>query len=288
MAIKFPQSDALEALKAAADAAKEAAGSAANAARVMGGAAAQAAKEAAGNAAEVAKGVADSAADAARAAKEHIETDDSPAPDQVKEAFKKLGHDTALDEAAARTDEHALRPVDAIKLFYFLMAADGRIEATETEKIDLIGAELDADYSQHRDELFEECRACVTSGTDWETHERSLFEGARQAIAASAGAPDAIVPPKLTAWNLLVIAHSDQDIDARERRFAEHVAQLLEVEPAFLAEAEGHLLAIDELEREIDWLKSTDRPYRVIEAHVEETQRRRDAIVENARALVVL
>ena len=53
-------------------------------------------------------------------------------------------------------------------------------------------------------------------------------------------------------------------------------------------EMESSLLTIRDIEREMDWIKTTDRPYLAIEKQIKELDKRREDILGAVKALITL
>ena len=51
---------------------------------------------------------------------------------------------------------------------------------------------------------------------------------------------------------------------------------------------ESSYLTVTDIEKEKAWIKTTDRPYLTIEAHVKELEKREQAIYESVKALILL
>ncbi len=107
-----------------------------------------------------------------------IKKPDIKVPNQVKNVFKKSENDTKEAtaeemEAAAKKEAEikeaelskseiqivkAVSPVNAVKIFYYLMAADGNIGNSEIDRFELVGKELDQDFSEHKEHIEKVCK----------------------------------------------------------------------------------------------------------------------------------
>ena len=92
--------------------------------------------------------------------------------------------------------------------------------------------------------------------------------------------------PKLLVWDLLAIAYSDGAYDDAERRLLKYVVRKLDIDRAVFLELEGSLLTLQDLERELSWIKSTDRPYLTIEATVNELEKRKRVVFDSIMDLI--
>ena len=77
-------------------------------------------------------------------------------------------------------------------------------------------------------------------------------------------------------------------IPDKEKALVQFVADKLEVDPTILLELESSMETLEALEEEEQWIKTTDRPYLEIEAHVNEIADRRNVIFNSIKDLVTL
>lgn len=63
-------------------------------------------------------------------------------------------------------------------------------------------------------------------------------------------------------------------------------AEELQIDKAVFLELESSLLTMLDLEKELSWIKTTDRPYLVIEAMVNEIADRKDAVMQGVKSLI--
>lgn len=184
-----------------------------------------------------------------------------------------------------------LAPSDALRLFYYLMAADGKLLDDEIERFDAICAEL---------------------ASDWQESERtSLVSGCQERLSESSSSVSPLIPvitcvdrvlyeptpfdeggtvvsPRLLIWDLLAIAYGDGIIDDAERELISHIANVVGVDATALLEMENFVLTLIDIERQVEWVKTTDQPYLAIEAVVNELQLRKAAVLEGAMDLINL
>lgn len=176
----------------------------------------------------------------------------------------------------------------ALRLFYCMVAADGQVLAEEMEKFDAICQELDPDGVIDRAEIIQACQQQLEKAVDPEDYEDVLQVGAEEAVDSYLSAKDATMPPKLLLWDLLAIAYSDGDFAESERRLLKFIALRLKVDKAILLEMESTVLALLDLERELEWIKRTNRPYLVIETMVKEIESRKRAVWDGVMELIKL
>ena len=177
---------------------------------------------------------------------------------------------------------------NALKVFYYLIAADGKILDEELRKFDEIGTALDPAFEAHKSEIIEECNEQLENTIDPEDYYDVLQDAVGEAIDSSSYDGGSFITPRLLLWNMLTIAYCDGDYAEQERRLLKCVVRKLNIDKAVFLEMENSILTVTELENELQWIKTTDRPYLQIEAMVNRINHRRDTIFESVMALIAL
>ena len=177
---------------------------------------------------------------------------------------------------------------NALKVFYYLIAADGKILDEELRKFDEIGTALDPAFEAHKSEIIEECNEQLENTIDPEDYYDVLQDAVGEAIDSSGFDGGSFITPRLLLWNMLTIAYCDGDYAEQERRLLKCVVRKLNIDKAVFLEMENSILTVTELENELQWIKTTDRPYLQIEAMVNRINHRRDTIFESVMALIAL
>ena len=209
--------------------------------------------------------------------------------ERVKNLFKKTdGDDPSVDAGSPTLTVTSISTRTAIKIIYFLMAADGEIYHNEEEKFDLIGRELDPDFSNSKEQIIKECQAALDKVIDPEDHYDALQDGAEEALLSSQNAEEAAISPKHLVWDLLSVAYSDEKYNDAERRFLKFIVRKLNIDKAVFLEMESSMLTLMDIERELAWIKTTDRPYLTIEAMVNELANRKNVISQSILDLIAL
>ncbi len=203
----------------------------------------------------------------------------------LKKSEKKAAEDKAAMEAGG---VKAIAPQNAMKVFYYLMAADEKFTAEEQEKFDLVGHEIDLHFDDHREGVVKDCEEQMEKIIDPADYYDTLQDGVEAALTGEQTSLDGFITPKLLLWNLLVIANSDDEYHDSERKLIKYVVRKLNIPKDVLLEMESSLLTVRDIEREISWIKATDRPYLVIEKQVTELEKRREDIFCAVKALITL
>ena len=211
--------------------------------------------------------------------------------DQMKAAMAKKAEEKKQLEEQKQIEAPqivAVSPINAVKVFYYMMSADGKIEASEEEKFDLIGAQIDVDFKEHKEQIVEVCKSQLEKVIDQADYYDAVQDGVEEALLAEQKVDCGFVLPKLLVWNLLTIAYSDDEYNEEERKLIKYVVRKLNVAKDTFLEMENSLLTINDIEKEISWIKTTNRPYLTIEGHVKELEKRREDIFESVKALIYL
>ena len=194
----------------------------------------------------------------------------------------------AAVKSALETDKVRDRIVsvkDSLKLIYCLMAADGSISPEEEEKFQEIGTSLDPDFELWKDALIEDLSMKEAVLTDEEEYFDFIHDYAAEVLYKADDTGEGI-GAKTLIWDLLVMAFSEGDYSANEKRLIRFVAKALKIDLAVPLEMEQTLRTITALNKEEEWLKSTNRPYSVIEEQVNELKERRETILTGVHALM--
>ena len=176
----------------------------------------------------------------------------------------------------------------AIKIIYYLISVDGVINDAELEKFNEICLNLDPKFEEYRDALITSCKQELDKQIDEEDYYDILQDAVENAIQKSKPRQDSFITPKLLLWDLLTIAYSDDTYNEEERKLMKYLAHRINVDIAVFLELESSMLTIMDIEKEIKWIKTTNRPYLTIEAMVNELVDRRNVVFEGVKELITL
>ena len=204
-------------------------------------------------------------------------------------AEKKAEKQAAAEKTAIEaTGVTAIAPKNAVKVFYYLMAIDRKITLEEKEKFDLIGKEMDPDFEAHKEILIKECKEQMEKIIDAEDYYDAIQDGIEAALSGEQASNHGFVTPKLLIWDLLTIAYGDDEYGEEERKLLKYVVRKLNIAKDVFLEMESSILTVSDIEKEIIWIKGTDRAYLVIEKQVKELEKRRNDILLAVKALIML
>ncbi len=236
-------------------------------------------------------------------------------PDQMKNVFKKSGDtketrrniEASCEETDLKTEGQTqaekketelskddvqsvkiLSPINAVKIFYYLMAADGNIEKSEEEKFEEVCREIDPEFDEHKEHVLKVCKEQLDKVIESEGYFDVVQDGVEEAILSNQVLNNGYVPAKLLVWDLLTIAYSDDSYNDPERKLMKYIVRKTDIPKDIFLETESSYLTVTDLEKELQWIKTTDRPYLTIEKQVKEIERREQAIFESVKALICL
>lgn len=232
----------------------------------------------------------------------------------VMDSLKAMGNEFAssrkekADETkaainAALTDQRRSEALfsarESLQIMYCLMLIDGTVSDEEVEKYNEIGTACDQDFDTYKQQLIDECNAAAQSepaqgvelvscgaGQDDDYYDQ-IHDFVGDLIKEENFYRTEGVQARGLIWNLLAIAYSEGEYSASEKRLIRYITKKCGVDYAILLEMEHTFSTLLAIEKEEEWLKSSDRPYKVIEERVKELQNRKNAIMQGVNALIM-
>ncbi len=180
----------------------------------------------------------------------------------------------------------SISPKSAIKMVYYMMAADGEIHEEEEKTFCDVGKEFDPDFENHKDQIMNECKNQLAKIIDPDDYPAVLQDGVEELILAGANDKGSSITPKILVWDLLTVAYSDQDYSEKERTLLKYIIRKFNISKEVFLEMESSYLALSDIEKELQWIKTTDRPYLTIEAIVNELNDRKTVILDSIKDLI--
>ena len=291
-----------DAVSNAAGAAKDVAD---NAAKVVGetaGGAAAAVTDVAGGAAaavaDVAGGAATAVADTVGGAATAVM--DGSAAEAVANAAKDTADNVAgaIGSVVGPKEEELILPPqvglttrDALRLFYYELSADGRVNDDELAKFKEICTTFAKDVPESElSALVDDCQGRLDASQSSVNPLISVIACVDKLLYEPSVYTDVedVFIPRLVIWNMLAIAYGDGECAEAERDLVDHVAQVVEVDNPVVLELESFALTIADLEREEAWIKTTDRPYLSIESALQDIEARKSAVMDGVADLIAL
>ena len=205
----------------------------------------------------------------------------------IKDAMKKKDGDNKKEDSEV-LEIKIVSTRSALKIIYYLMAADGEVFHSEEEKFDAIGKELDPDFEKNKEQIVKECQAQLDKVMEPDDYYDVLQDGVEDALILSRQTADTFITPKLLVWDLLTVAYSDESYDEAEKKLIKYIVRKTNIDKAVFMEMESSILTLMDIEKELSWIKTTNKPYLVIEAMVNELADRKNVIFESVKDLIML
>ena len=209
----------------------------------------------------------------------------------IKNAFKKKEKEEKAADEPEVTDTlniTAIATRNALKIIYYLIASDGEVRKEEEEKFDSIGKELDPKFADHKEAIVKECKAQLDKVIDPQDYYDTLQDGIEDALISSRETEDSFITPRLLVWDLLTVAYSDEEYSEVERKLLKYIVRKTDIDKAVFLEIESSILTLMDVEKELEWIKTTNKPYLTIEKTVKELADRKNVIFESVKDLIAL
>ncbi len=230
---------------------------------------------------KAAEAVMEKAAGAAGAIKNAVDgAKASDITDQVREFLMK--------DRKPEVADGTISPRSAMMIIYYLMAVDGNIYQKEEEKFLSIGSDLDESFEDHQKTIVGACRKQMDKVIDPEDYYDVIQEGVGKAIQGSVPDQNSFITPRLLIWDLLSVACSDGQYSEPERRLIKYVTRQLDIDKELFLEMETSIRTLLALEKEEEWIRTTNRPHLVKESLAREIENRKAVIFDSVRDLITL
>lgn len=184
----------------------------------------------------------------------------------------------------------------ALEIYYYMIAVDGEVKQAEMDKFIAIIKESNDSISdmgkeeirEELDEFVEMCNQRLETAID----EDEYFEVIKERIdeikdesARDWSSYDSIEASGLI-WNLLSIAVSDKEYSEVEKKLIRYMVRKFQVDKTVYLEMENAMKAIQDISKEIDFLKQSDKPYTLIESMIGTLSERQKVIFDSVKVLI--
>ncbi len=184
----------------------------------------------------------------------------------------------------------------ALEIYYYMIAVDGEVKQVEMDKFIAILKESDDSISdmekdeikEELDEFIEICNQRLETAID----EDEYFEVIKERIDEIKDESvrewftyDCIEATGLI-WNLMSIAVSDKEYSEIEKKLIRYMVRKFQVDKTIYLEMENAMSAIQEISKEIDWLKQSNKPYTLIESVIGTLSERQKVIFDSVKVLI--
>ena len=176
----------------------------------------------------------------------------------------------------------------ALKITYYLMAVDSKIKKSEEEKFDEICNSTNPDFIEMKEEIVEYCKSQIKKAKDKKDYFNAIKKGIEKELVNTEPTQNSFIAPYILVWNMLTIAYSDGDYSESERKIVEFVVKKTNIDKTLFLQMDSSYAAIVDIQKEIEWIKTTNKPYLVIEKQVKELEKRINDIFESVKYLMTL
>ena len=180
----------------------------------------------------------------------------------------------------------AISTEGAMIIMYYIMAADGCLHNEQLDQFELICNELDPEGNVERERLIKSCELHLSKAENDDYYDY-VQDGVEFAIYHR-NYPPSLITPKMLLWDMLLIAYSNGEYAENEQKLIKYTARKYNVDKAVLLEMEHTMLTVADIEKELIWIKTQNKPYLEIEKIVNELNVRKQAIFAGVKALVTL
>ena len=144
---------------------------------------------------------------------------------------------------------------DAVKLYYYLIAADGEVKQSELEKFEEIGKETDTSFVDYKDEVIEECNRQIKKVIDEDEYFEVIKEGIDEVLGKDSSLMSRLmfggIGAPLVLWNLLSIAVSDKEYAPEEQKLIRYMVRKMKIDKDIYLEMENAIKTIQNIDRTI-------------------------------------
>lgn len=177
---------------------------------------------------------------------------------------------------------------NAIKIMYYFMALNGKMDSDKVDKFKEIGIQIDKTSWSYRDRIISECENQIHKAIDPEDYYDAIQEGISSAILNNSSY-DNRASSKVIIWNMFAIAFDDGIYTEDERKLIKFVVRHLDLDKSDFLEIENAFKTINSIEIEINYLKtSVTKSFSEIENHINELQDRKNFVLGSAKDLLAM
>lgn len=184
----------------------------------------------------------------------------------------------------------------ALEIYYYMIAVDGEVKQVEMDKFIAILKESDDSISdmgkeairEELDKFVEMCNQRLETAIDEDEYFEIIKERIDEMMDEAVrdwSSYDSIEASGLI-WNLLCIAASDKEYSEIEKKLIRYIVRKFQVDKTVYLEMENAMKAIQDISKEIDYLKRSDKPYMMIESMIGTLSERQTVIFESVKVLI--
>ena len=173
-----------------------------------------------------------------------------------------------------------------LKIIFYFMAIDGKISDDEKARWDEIGTEImEEEYQAVKDEISAECLGIIDNIDSEDDAYDVILEAVDESIKNKVEKDG--INPRLLIWDLFAITYADNDHSESENRLVNHVARILQVDKAIVAEMKQLVYTINKVEQELATMEESMEPYKLVRPIVVELENRLEVLLQAGKELIL-
>lgn len=180
-----------------------------------------------------------------------------------------------------------IKKQSALKILYYMMAADGIITDTERSTFDELGRLIDDRYDSYRTDILWQCRNIALTTPEGDPVFALLNNVSRELADVSDVMTEDMIPGRLLVWNMLAIALCDKDYAEGERRLIDEARRKLDLDEKDFLKMERTMQAEAAVGRQIAFLQEKIAENPDLQPQLQNLKERRNIIAANAKDLMV-
>ena len=137
-----------------------------------------------------------------------------------------------------------IRKRDAVKFYYYLIAADGEVRQSELEKFEEIGKETDTSFMNYKEEVIKECNRQIEKVIDEDEYFEVIKEGIDETLGEEEYAPE-------------------------EQKLIRYMVRKMDIDKDIYLEMENAMKTIQTIDHTIALLSSRDNGFVIKGSHLE-------------------
>lgn len=179
---------------------------------------------------------------------------------------------------------------DALKVIYYVMAIDEKIDQKEMDIFLEAGKSMDRNFSDYQRDLINECLYWYVDSVESENFNSKVHDAVAKIFTDRDAIPSnpALAKPKLVfdinqrqlLWNCMTIAYSDGNCTEEERRLIMFISEKCGLDRSVVLEYENLIQTSSAIEKEIEWLKTTDWKYDKVDSEIKNLKDRQKVLVD--------
>lgn len=171
---------------------------------------------------------------------------------------------------------------NVLKIVYYLMSADGKIDDSEMNKFNEFGQHY-YNYDSEKDSIVNECLAQLDKSFGESDYMDVVKEGVDKCIQYSYLDDE----DKRNLVCLLVnMAYANGEYSAEEKQLVRYIVRKLDVDKSYLVEMEDTAKALLALQNKQAWAEDSNMPYNDVKSIISEIESDQKILTDSVRALI--